>query len=66
MMNRLDLKREDCIECDGTGRDPKKRKRPCRTCDGTGKHSVCQHCGGIYGTECIDDRLDQTYCSQEK
>jgi hypothetical protein len=64
MLGRMDLVRRTCPHCSGTGKDPKKRTRPCPTCSGEKKALFCRQCGGLYGEDCVDTMLDETYCSK--
>lgn len=64
MIGRMDVVAGGpCKHCKGTGRDPKKRKRPCPSCDGSKVQLVCKSCGEdmpCSGTR--DDVFDQGYC----
>ena len=64
MMGRLDVTHKTCQSCGGAGRDRRKRKRPCPACSGTGQAPYCTKCGGLYGEQCVDTVMDQTYCSR--
>jgi len=63
MMGRLDIEYRDCDYCEGSGRDPKNRKRDCPY-GGNGKREYCSTCGhsmpcpGSYG------EIDQSYCTE--
>ena len=65
MLGRLDLERCECPRCNGTGKDPKNRKRNCPLCYGNGLWSRCKKCGGYYEIECVDPEniFDVSYCS---
>ena len=65
MIGRLDLYDRTCADCNGRGKSSKNRKRACEFCSGTGMESGCKFCGGTYGKDCVDDVIDQTYCSKE-
>jgi len=66
MMGRQDLEEVMCPTCRGQGADQRNRNRRCPACFGTGKADRCMHCGGIYGVQCKDEVLDQTWCMKGK
>jgi len=66
MFGRLDLKTVECPYCHGSGKSQKNRKQPCQECNGSGTVQVCKSCGGIYGKECVDKYVDQSYCERRK
>lgn len=66
MMGRMDLRKERCSACCGTGKSSKNRKRPCPECSGQGAIYVCKNYGGVYGKECVDTAFDQTFCGKDK
>ena len=51
--------------CDGSGRSAKNRQQPCPGCKGEGIEWVCKNCGGVYGKECVDTVMDQSYCGKK-
>jgi len=65
MIGRLDTKKGICPDCNGTGRDPKKRTRKCSGCDGTAMVEVCTACGYIVGRGCSSQALDSSYCEMK-
>lgn len=66
MMGRTDLGwRDGCATCQGTGKDPRKRKRPCPACDGKVKTQFCESCG--HDMPCpgtTEGVLDQSSCDK--
>ena len=65
MLGRVDLVSAECPDCDGSGKNPRKRKRPCPRCGGTGLVSCCSSCGHLMPCPGTDiDIFDQTYCSK--
>lgn len=66
MIGRQDLVYNTCPTCKGKGHDPKKRTRPCPSCARSGKAPYCANCGGLYGVQCVDTCMDQTYCGRPK
>ncbi|MDD5649316.1 MAG: hypothetical protein PHF86_02710 [Candidatus Nanoarchaeia archaeon] len=34
-----------CTTCNGSGRNPKKRKETCPKCNGSGQSNICADCG---------------------
>jgi RecJ-like exonuclease len=58
----MDLERKKCPGCKGTGYSPKNRKRHCEECENRGYVMFCKTCGKRYNVDCLDSRLDQTYC----
>jgi len=45
---RLDLVKNQCPECKGSGQDPKKKKRLCPVCEGRKTVEVCPICNKVY------------------
>jgi len=64
MFGRMDVSLGGtCPHCDGTGHDPKKRKRTCPKCYGSKKKAICKTCGEdmpCSGTN--PNILDQAVC----
>jgi len=63
MFGRMDLESTTCLDCHGSGKDPRKRKRKCPRCDGSGSIARCRTCGHLMpcpGT--LENVLDQGYC----
>jgi len=47
-MSALTLSKEDfidCHECNGSGKDQRKRTRACPACGGSGSSGLCKKCG---------------------
>lgn len=64
MEERIDVRTRTCVNCSGSGKDPRKRKRPCPTCMGTGIRLYCTSCGEdmpCSGT--LDNIMDQPLCA---
>ena len=67
MFGRLDISLKTCPDCQGSGKDPRKRKRPCPRCQGTGQAEFCKSCGEWIPCPGTDPNiLDQSYCTQRR
>lgn len=67
MFGRMDLVPSICPDCNGSGKDKKKHKRPCLRCDGTGVVARCNSCGFLMPCPGTNNNVfDQTYCDKPK
>ena len=51
--------RKPCENCNGSGKDPKKRTRACPECSGSGEGNICADCNKPIG---IDDENLKCKC----